>query len=76
MTTDVADRLDELVICPSCNATMPFSFHCLTCGGAGTISKAVALALTRIMPFPEQKVVVDGNPTNRDRLYDMWTDNE
>ncbi len=67
--------LDGLVICPSCNATMPFSFHCLTCNGAGAISKAAASALTRTKPFPKPKVVVAGNPTNGDRLHDMWTDN-
>lgn len=44
---EAAGRLDGLVICPSCNATMPFNFNCMTCHGAGEIEKAVALMLER-----------------------------
>ena len=51
------------------------SYNAPLTGAAGAIAKAIALALTRTKPFPVPKMVAEGNPSNEDKLYDMWTDN-
>jgi len=71
MSTDGTERpLENIVSCPSCNGDPVFSHNCLTCGGNGEVTKGIALLLQRTKPFPQQKIIVEGNPTIRGWMGD------